>query len=308
MRLATFRQGTSVGAGLVLGSGPIMPLHAACDDLGLPRPRSAAELMGWPTELHRKLSHHVSEIDQDPLRTARLPRLTDVELLPPMGENVLVVATSGNYLSHLMEMRVSRPRDMSSFLVSPRSLCGSGHPIQLPPDFSQMVDWEGEFCLVMRRKCYRVSPEEAMDCIGGYTLFNDVSARDWVAETSSRDVGSAVGAWRKNLMFKQFPSFGPIGPVIVTTDEIPEPASLQIETAVNGEVMQLDTVGHLARSFGQVVAELAMVYQFEAGDVITLGTPAGVGVARSPQRFLRAGDEVTVAVPEIGVLRNPVVT
>lgn len=299
MRLVTFRDGGRGRVGVWLPGDVIADLAAACESAGVEPARTVAEFLGRDARERDRVARRVAPID--------VVRRADVTLLPPMGTHVLVVATSGNYLSHLAEMGVTRQAPVSSFLVGPHSLVGDLAPIVLPPDHPGMVDWEGEFCVVFGRPCHRASPDEARECVGGYTLFNDVSARDWVARTRSAVPREAVTAWRNNILFKQFPSFGPIGPAIVTVDEVPDPGGLELVTAVNGEVVQRDRVGATQRSIGELLAELSAVYRFEPGDVVTLGTPAGVGMAMSPPRFLRAGDEVTVSVAEIGSLRNPVV-
>jgi acylpyruvate hydrolase len=219
-----------------------------------------------------------------------------------------VVATSGNYLSHLAEMGRGAPRQTTSFIVSPTSLIGSGEPIRLPATHPTMVDWEGEFCLVFSRHCHAVSPQEAMDHIGGYTIYNDVSARDWASRVETTDSRQAILAWRSNVMFKQFPSFGPLGPVVTTADEVHDVDELRLTTTVNGEVMQDDLVGDMHFSFSEIISEVSATYAFAPGDILTMGTPAGVGFARDPQIFLSPGDEVAVTVDGVGTLRNPVVT
>ncbi|TDW24190.1 fumarylacetoacetate hydrolase family protein [Kribbella kalugense] len=305
MRLVTYGGRSRGRPGVLSPAGDVVDLRALCASLDLEPPASVAEFIGQSPASRDRVGRRVAALDPERDRSWISPRGV-VELLPPMGADVLVLATSGNYLSHLEEMGVTAAAPLNAFIVSPRSLVGDGQPIVLPAGGSGMVDWEGEFCVVFGRNCHRASAAEAMACVAGYTLFNDVSARDWVARGRPRDPEEAVVAWRNNIAFKQFPSFGPIGPAIVTVDEIPDPAELELVTTVTGAVMQRDRVGRMRRSIGEILAELSLVHRFEPGDVVTLGTPAGVGMAMSPPRFLRAGDEVTVSVAGIGRLRNPV--
>jgi 2-keto-4-pentenoate hydratase/2-oxohepta-3-ene-1,7-dioic acid hydratase in catechol pathway len=172
-----------------------------------------------------------------------------------------------------------------------------------------MVDWEGEFACVIGKTCHQVTVDEAMDYVAGYTLINDVSARDWVKPFLAANGAPMEVAHRAldNIMGKQYPTFCPIGPCIVTKDELTDPGKLTITTRVNGEVMQHADTADLIFSLAQTISHFSRWYQFLPGDIITTGTPSGVGYAHVPPRFLRPGDVVEVHVEEIGALRNPVV-
>jgi 2-keto-4-pentenoate hydratase/2-oxohepta-3-ene-1,7-dioic acid hydratase in catechol pathway len=230
-----------------------------------------------------------------------------VDFLPPLGTDCLVLATSGNYLSHIQEMGMPPPRNTHSFIKCGSSLVGHRAPIELPVDHGTMVDWEGEFCVVLGRDCHRASPKEADEAIAGYTLLNDISARDWVGAMRSPQPAEATAAWRNNILFKQFPTFGPIGPCIVTEDEIEDPLDLVLTTTLNGEITQRDRVGAMQFTPGEIVSQLSAVYRIRAGDIVTMGTPAGVGLARTPSRFLVNGDHISVSVEGIGALENHVI-
>jgi 2-keto-4-pentenoate hydratase/2-oxohepta-3-ene-1,7-dioic acid hydratase in catechol pathway len=229
------------------------------------------------------------------------------ELLAPLGENVLMIATSGNYLSHLAEMGAPAPSRIHGFLVSPNSLTGSGSVVRLPAQHGEYVDWEGELCVVIGQPCYEVAAAEAARCVFGFTLFNDISARDWCASMISTDARQATAAWRNNILFKQFPTFGPMGPWIVPAADLPDIEQRELVTTLNGQVVQRDRIGHTRFHFTEVISQLSQVYAFAPGDLITLGTPAGVGMAAQPPRFLRPGDEIVVSVDGLGELRNNVV-
>jgi 2-keto-4-pentenoate hydratase/2-oxohepta-3-ene-1,7-dioic acid hydratase in catechol pathway len=310
MRLVTIEDGGACCPGALTPSGAVIDLRAAAAWAGLPPLQSVTGLLGAGQAALSRMAELVAGLCERPgdAEEHGLLAASDTDrLVPPMGATVFMVATSGNYRSHLAEMSAPPAARTHGFIVSPRSLAGSGSPITLPAAHPEMVDWEGEFCLVLGRACHEASPAEAARCIAGYTIFNDVSARDWAGRARSPDPAEAVRAWRNNILFKQFPTFGPIGPAIVTADEIPDPAGLELTTAVNGRIRQRDLVGNMQFTFGEIVSQLSEVYQFAPGDVVTTGTPAGVGFAQDPPVFLRDGDEVTVSVTGIGCLRNPVI-
>ena len=140
-----------------------------------------------------------------------------------------------------------------------------------------------------------VQAEDALDYVAGYLPFNDVSARDYQMRTSQWTVG------------KTFDTFGPLGPALVTADEIPDPHDLDVQLTINGEVLQSSNTNNLIFSVNQLIADLTSFMTLEAGDIISTGTPSGVGGARNPQRWLRAGDVVAVTIEGLGTLENPVV-
>ena len=172
-----------------------------------------------------------------------------------------------------------------------------------------MVDWEAEFSLVIGRTCFDVSPDEALDYVAGYTLINDVSARDRVADFLGATgvhamKGFIIGS--EMVLGKQFPSFCPMGPCIVTKDELADPGNVDLTTTVNGEVMQSANTRDLIHSVSVTLSYFSQWYRFQPGDILTTGSPSGIGYAQNPQRFLRAGDVVEVRVPQIGAMRNVV--
>ncbi|MFT3666432.1 fumarylacetoacetate hydrolase family protein [Piscinibacter sp.] len=233
------------------------------------------------------------------------------QLLPPIPDPGLILSCGAAYREHLREMKVERQQDdePTAFIKAASALTGSGSPIVLPRKAPAMVDWEGEFSCVIGRSCHGVTEAEALDFVAGYTLVNDVSARDWVPGFLQVQ-GNALDMLRRtglNILGKQFPSFCPMGPCIVTKDELPDPGNLQLSTRVNGELMQHAHTSDLIFSVAQVIAYFSQWYRFSPGDVITTGSPAGVGYGRNPKLFLKPGDVVEVSVPQLGTLRNPVV-
>jgi len=231
-----------------------------------------------------------------------------VRFLAPIPDPSIVLSTGTAYRAHLAEMKVGAPQAPGGFLKNAAAIIGAGTPIVLPPQAPGMVDYEGEFSCIIGRACHNVTADEAMKFVAGYTIVNDVSARDWVpgflgAKGSPMEVSRAAGL---NILGKQFPTFCPIGPALVTADEIPDPHDLQLTTRLNGKVMQSAHTGDLIFRLAETIAYFSRWYRFSPGDVITTGSPDGVGYARNPQVFMKHGDVVEVEVSRVGILRNPV--
>lgn len=248
----------------------------------------------------------------DPVDTLRRKKgltypVEKVKLLAPIPDPGLVLSVGMNYHEHLKEMKTPVPEKPAAFTKSVASIIGSGEAIKLPPRNAKMVDWEGEFSVVIGRPCHRVKASQALDYVAGYTLVNDVSARDWVAPIfQAQGVMGPIHAWEHNLLGKMFPTFCPMGPCMVTKDEIADPGKVRIETRLNGSVMQSASTDDLVFGVPQLIEYYSQYYLFKPGDVITTGSPSGVGYGRNPKVFMKAGDVVEVEVKEIGVLRNPV--
>ncbi|MGH7089405.1 MAG: fumarylacetoacetate hydrolase family protein, partial [Stellaceae bacterium] len=182
-------------------------------------------------------------------------------LLAPIPDPGFVLSCGMNYHAHLKEMKSPTPKTPAHFAKSAAAIIGPGAAIELPESNPDMVDWEGEFCAVIGRPCHGVSEAAALDYVAGYTLVNDVSARDWVAP-----VGQATGtmgpimAWEHNLLGKQFPTFCPMGPAVVTKDEIADPHDVAIETRVNDKVMQSANTDDLVFNVRQLIAYYSRFY------------------------------------------------
>jgi len=172
-------------------------------------------------------------------------------------------------------------------------ITGPGAPIVLPPDTKE-VDYEAELAVVIGRKCRGVSSSDALDYVAGYTCLNDVSARDF-----QRGDGQWVRA-------KSQDTFGPMGPYLVTSEDIPDPQTLPIRCLVNGTTLQDSNTDKMIFGVRELIAFISRGITLEPGDVISTGTPHGVGFARKPPIFLKAGDEVVVEIDGIGRLTNPV--
>ena len=235
----------------------------------------------------------------------RTPR-SRAKLLPPISNPGLLLSVGMNYHEHLKEMKTPVPEKPAAFTKSVASIIGPDAPIRIPPSNPDMLDWEGEFSVVIGRPCHRVKAAQALDYVAGYTIVNDVSARDWVAPIfSAKGVMGPIHAWERNLLGKMFPTFCPMGPVLATKDEVPDPANVKLQTRLNGKLMQDANTDDLVFSVVQLIEYYSQFYLFRPGDVITTGSPSGVGYGRNPKLFMKAGDVVEVEVEGIGILRNP---
>lgn len=228
-------------------------------------------------------------------------------LLPPISDPALLLSVGMNYHEHLKEMKTPVPEKPAAFTKSVASIIATGEPIMLPPSNPNMVDWEGEFTVVLGKPCHRVSAAQAMDYVAGYTIVNDVSARDWVAPIfASTGIMGPIHAWEHNLLGKMFPTFCPMGPALATKDELPDPDNVRIVTRLNGSVMQDANTDDLVFSVPKLIEYYSQFYRFLPGDCITTGSPSGVGFGRNPKVFMKAGDTIEVEVSGVGVLSNPV--
>ena len=236
----------------------------------------------------------------------RLPA-EGARLLAPIPDPGLVLSVGMNYHEHLKEMKTPVPEKPAAFTKSVASIVGSGAAIKVPPSNPGMLDWEGELSVVIGKPCHRVKAARALDYVAGYTLVNDVSARDWVAPIfKAQGTMGPIHAWEHNLLGKMFPTFCPMGPCIATRDEIPDPARVRIRTRLNGKVMQDASTDDLVFGVAELIEYYSQFYLYKPGDVITTGSPSGVGFGRTPKVFMKPGDVVEVEVSQIGVLRNPI--
>jgi 2-keto-4-pentenoate hydratase/2-oxohepta-3-ene-1,7-dioic acid hydratase in catechol pathway len=220
--------------------------------------------------------------------------LDAVRLLAPIPRPPKLICVGLNYRDHALEARMAIPEVPTIFSKFSTAVIGPGDAIVLPK-CSSKPDYEAEFAFVIGRGGRHIPAERWRDHVFGYTIVNDVSARDYQMATSQ---------W---LMGKTFDTFAPMGPAVVTADEIPDPHALGISLTINGEVLQCSSTEGLIFGVPRLVEFLSSVFTLEPGDVVSTGTPAGVGFARKPPRYLRAGDEVIVRIDGIGELRNPVV-
>lgn len=221
-------------------------------------------------------------------------RRSDVRLQAVVPNPEKLICIGLNYRDHALETGRPIPEVPTIFAKYANVLIGDGEPIVIPSTTDQ-VDYEAELAFVIGRRARHVSEAEAMQHVAGYAAFNDVTARDYQARTSQWTLG------------KSFDSFGPLGPALVTLDELPDPGALGIRLRIGDETLQQSNTREMLFPIPRLVAYLSEVMTLEPGDVVATGTPAGVGFIRRPPRFLRAGDNVRVEIDGVGVLENPVV-
>jgi 2-keto-4-pentenoate hydratase/2-oxohepta-3-ene-1,7-dioic acid hydratase in catechol pathway len=205
-----------------------------------------------------------------------------------------IVAIGLNYLDHIRESGLERPAQPLIFAKFPSSIVGPGEEIRLPLAITERVDWEVELAVVIGRRARDVAPEDALAYVFGYTVANDVSARD---------LQFGDGQWVRG---KSLDTFCPLGPVVVTADEIPDPQALRLACRVNGEVMQDASTDLMVFGVAELISHCSRNFTLDPGDVLLTGTPWGCGEFMDPKRSLAPGDVVECEIDGIGILRNPV--
>ena len=220
-------------------------------------------------------------------------RVSDVRLLAPISRPGKIVAIGLNYRDHCVEQGIEPPTTPLIFAKFPTSITGPYDPIVLPADDMQ-VDYEAELGVVIGRNATRVKASDALDCVAGYLVLNDVSARKW--QFSDKQ-------WVRG---KSCDTFCPIGPWLTTRDEVPDPHALHISTRVNGQVLQDSNTHHLIFQIPELIEFITASITLEPGDIIATGTPVGVGCFRNPPIYLKSGDVVEIEIERLGKIRNSV--
>jgi 2-keto-4-pentenoate hydratase/2-oxohepta-3-ene-1,7-dioic acid hydratase in catechol pathway len=219
---------------------------------------------------------------------------TSVEFGPPVPDPDKIICIGLNYADHASEAGLAQTEVPLFFAKFRNSLTGPTSPILLPRVSSQ-IDYEGELAVVMGMRCKDVAEQEALHYVAGYTIMNDVSARDLQMQTSQFIAGKALD------------SFAPMGPGIVLASALPNPQELLLTTKVNGQGVQHASTATMIFSVARIISFLSSLMTLEPGDIIATGTPSGVGFKRTPPLFLQDGDVVEVEIEGIGRIRNPVV-
>lgn len=218
------------------------------------------------------------------------------KLHAPVPNPQKVVCVGLNYRDHAAESNMPIPREPVLFSKFPSALVGHGEPIVVPA-VSTKVDYEAELVIVIGKAGRRIPEARAMDHVAGYTVGHDVSARDWQLEKDGKQ-------W---MVGKTFDTFAPVGPTLVTRDEVPDPHKLGIRLRLNGRTMQDSNTAQMIFSVAQLVSYLSVVFTLEPGDLVFTGTPPGIGHALKPPVYLKGGDTTEVEIDILGTLRNPVV-
>jgi 2-keto-4-pentenoate hydratase/2-oxohepta-3-ene-1,7-dioic acid hydratase in catechol pathway len=285
MRLATIQTSAGPRAAVLQGDAYV-DLHATRPDL----PLSVRALLAGGTSVLRIAAEAAARPD-----AVRHPAAS-VKLLAPIPDPPKVICVGLNYRDHAAESGVPIPREPVLFSKFATAIIGPGEAIRLPA-VSKEVDYEAELVLVVGKKGRHLSTAAAAEHLAGCTIGHDVSARDWQLKKDGKQ-------W---MAGKTFDTFAPIGPVLVTLDELPDPHNLGIRLRLNGQTMQDSNTKQMIFRAPDILAYVSQIVTLEPGDLIFTGTPPGVGVARKPPVFLKGGDVVEVEIDGLGVLRNPVV-
>jgi 2-keto-4-pentenoate hydratase/2-oxohepta-3-ene-1,7-dioic acid hydratase in catechol pathway len=281
LRLVSFKKNGGSAAGILKEDG-IFPLS----DLGYP---DALAFVGAGAQALDQAERITSK-----LSGKSLPPLGSVQLLAPIPRPPKILCVGLNYRDHALESGMEIPRVPTVFAKFSTAVTGSGLPIVIPPT-TQQPDYEAELAVVIGKRGECVAQKDWQDYVFGYTILNDVSARDIQLATSQWTLG------------KSLPTFAPVGPHIVTRDEVPDPHVLDIRLCIGNETLQSSNTREFIFGVPEMIEYISRFLTLEAGDIISTGTPSGVGLGRKPPRWLRPGDEVVIEIDRIGVLRNPVI-
>jgi 2-keto-4-pentenoate hydratase/2-oxohepta-3-ene-1,7-dioic acid hydratase in catechol pathway len=279
-RLATYARDGRWAAAIALAGDRLVDAEAAARRAGLDDGvawSSVRAIVGEDPDRVAALRAAAEALADDALRAA------DVRLGPPVPDPQKILCVGLNYRAHAAEASLDEPAVPMVFAKFPNVLIGSGAPIELPESYGERVDYEGEIAVVIGRRAYRVSEQDAHRAVAGWMPFNDVSARDVQTQTSQWTVGKSPD------------TFGPCGPHLVLDNALRD-GGLEIETEVNGERVQYAHTDQMIFSVARLIAYLTTFITLEPGDIIVTGTPEGVGAHRDPPRYLRDGDLVEIRV------------
>jgi len=280
MQFVTFERNGSAEPGVIRGSNAI-----GLKGAGFPTLLAVIE---GGVEARRQVENWLAKPPADavvPLASARL--------LAPIPHPPKIICVGLNYRDHAIESKMEIPKVPTIFAKFSTAVIGPGAPIVLPKN-SAKPDYEAELAFVIGKGGRYIAKERWQEHVFGYTNLNDVSARDYQMATTQ---------W---MMGKTFDTFAPFGPAIVSADEIADPHALEIQMIINGEVLQSSNTSQLIFRIPELVEYLSSVFTLEPGDIVSTGTPSGVGFSRTPPRWLRPGDECVVKISGLGELRNPV--
>jgi 2-keto-4-pentenoate hydratase/2-oxohepta-3-ene-1,7-dioic acid hydratase in catechol pathway len=297
VRIVTFRRATEERTGFLIDQN-VYDIQSCASFFGTEAlPSSLADILA--VEKAVTLTDLFGKVEEARQGNTDLPlkcwaALEEVRLCAPIARPPKIVCLGRNYRDHAEEQGAKIPEAPLLFAKAPTAVIGPDQPIVIPKG-STKVDFEGELALVIGRRTSRADEKQAAEAIFGYTCLNDVTER----EAQSRE--------KQWFRAKSMDTFAPLGPCITTSDEVGDPLDLNLTTRVNGEVMQSGTTGDLIFQPVDIVIFASRNITLEPGDIISTGTPGGVGVFRDPQVFLKAGDVVEIEIDKIGTLSNPVV-
>jgi 2-keto-4-pentenoate hydratase/2-oxohepta-3-ene-1,7-dioic acid hydratase in catechol pathway len=281
MKLVTYQYNNQISVGAIVDNSIIPANENYTGQAGMSRFLAAGEAA--LNELNDRIQNKTDVISLD-----------DVNLLAPVLKPEKFFGVALNYADHIEETGLDKPEYPTLFNKQNSCVIGDGDSIHLPK-VSEKLDYEGELGVVIGKRCRNISYDEAKSVIGGYTIVNDVSMRDWQMRSHTWTLG------------KSFDTHGPCGPWIVTPDELGDPHNLNIKTWVNEDKRQDFSTEHLVFDCYFLVEYLSKVMTLEPGDIIATGTSSGVGVKMKPRGYMKAGDEVRIEIENIGTLTNPVI-
>jgi acylpyruvate hydrolase len=301
MKLLTYVEGNEMRAGLVVRDY-VIDLRRASSE----QPFAAGKRERLPASLRRLLEQGEEALERCSRLVSDLAALPaekypggcffplhEAKLAPPVPDPQKIICIGMNYRDHCEEQKKPLPEKPVLFAKFPTALIGHGQPIVKPP-VSDCVDYEAELAVIIGKKGKNIPEEKALSHVAGYTILNDVTARD---------VQFSNGQWVRG---KSFDTFAPAGPYLVTIDEVPDPQNLHIRLTVNGELRQSSTTANMVFPVSFLVAYVSKGCTLLPGDIISTGTPGGVGVFRQPPAFLKAGDVVSIEIEKLGTLENRV--
>jgi 2-keto-4-pentenoate hydratase/2-oxohepta-3-ene-1,7-dioic acid hydratase in catechol pathway len=252
------------------------------EQTGVPIPQTIKEfiLRGWINEVKK----YIADINFS-------NKINSIDLLAPIPDPSKIICLAFNYYDHARDAGLT-PSDEPVIFIKPRTTLN--HPFNdiVCPNFVQRLDYEAELAVIIGKNTKNIEPENAPDCIFGYTVLNDVSARDIQFKDKQFTRGKSID------------TFAPCGPWITTKDEINNPQNLQIVTKVNGEIRQNSSSSKMVISIEKTISSLSKVMTLEAGDIISTGTPAGVAMSMKEPKYLKYGDVVEITIENLGTIRN----
>ncbi|MBO9602841.1 MAG: fumarylacetoacetate hydrolase family protein [Novosphingobium sp.] len=300
MRLVTYRSGYKSARLGLIANGLCIDVARFGQAGGIALPSTMLDFIDLGPVAPTALAGLLDKADPALLVGASVPKgnVTLLAPIPSPRKNIFGIGL--NYTEHVAESArsldtsASLPQEPVIFSKPPTAVIGNGDPIRHNAGVTQQLDWECELAVVIGQTARNVAKDAALDYVFGYTIINDISARDC----------RRAGQW---IVSKGQDTFAPMGPAIVTADEIGDPHNLQLTTHVNGVEKQNGNTRFMLFNVNDLIADISRVMTLEPGDIIATGTPAGVGAGREPQEFMWPGDVVECTVEKIGTLRNPIV-
>ena len=281
MKLTTFTYNHETRIGAIVEDEVVDSLG----DTAIPQ-----DMIGFLSEGKPALAKLQALIDS---KNSRIPR-SEIKLKAPVPRPGKYLGIGLNYSDHIQETGRDKPEFPIFFNKQTTCVIGPGAAIHRPR-VSKKLDYECELAVVIGKRCRHISKDRAHEVIAGYTIANDVSVRDWQFRSPTWTLG------------KSFDTHGPLGPWIVTADEIGDPQNLNLKTWIDGDLRQSSNTSHMIFSCYEMIEYLSTVMTLEPGDVIATGTPAGVGVKMEPRGYMKPGQTVKIEIENIGILSNPVI-